>query len=293
MQEAGKTCQKAYAKINLGLDVEGRLENGYHLVKMIMQTLSLHDVVTVAKSDQPGIRVFVEGSDLPGDRSNLAYQAAEVMQEAFSISEGIDVWLEKNIPMAAGLAGGSSDAAAVLRGINELFQLGASQEKLRELGVGLGADVPFCVVGGSQLSEGIGEKLTRTALLPSCHVLLAKPEASVSTKWVYEEFDSLSHVEHPDVDGVKRALEAGDLKGVCGLLGNVLEGVTVKAHPVIQELKELMVEQGAMASLMSGSGPTVFGIFEEEEKLQACAHEIMERGLAVSVHACVPVGEYR
>lgn len=191
----------AYAKINLGLDVVRRLENGYHEVRMIMQTVDLHDSLTFRKTES-GIRLKIEGSKLPADDSNLVCKAARLMFETYGLEGGVDITLTKRIPIAAGMAGGSTDAAAAFRGINELFAAGATQEDLKRLGVKIGADVPYCIMGGTALSEGIGEILTPLPAPPQCHVLIAKPDIDVSTAFVYQNLHADTLKSHPDIDGM-------------------------------------------------------------------------------------------
>lgn len=265
---------KAYAKINLGLDVVKRLENGYHEVKMVMQTVDIYDELEIYKA-QDGIVITTDHGELPTDENNLVYKAANIMIEEFGIQEGIRIHLTKNIPIAAGMAGGSSDAAAAFKGINELFGLGCSQEQLMKFGVTVGADVPYCIMGGTALAEGIGEKLTALKPAPNCHLLIAKPDIDISTKYVYETLDSIGVDSHPDIDGMVEAIEQGSLQGIVDRMENVLEKVTIGKHPVIDEIKCKMGELGAMNSLMSGSGPTVFGIFETQDKAQQ-AYEQMK-----------------
>lgn len=273
----------AYGKINLGLDVVRRLENGYHEVRMIMQTVKLADTVTMRRLPEDRIILETDRSDLPCDERNLAYRAAKLIKESYSIREGVEIRIEKRIPMAAGMAGGSADCAAVLKGMNELFALGLSLEELQRTGVKLGADVPFCLMGGCALSEGIGEILTALGEPPACTLLLAKPDINVSTKYVYENLrlDELDH--HPDIDGILSGIEQGDLEGLCGRLENVLESVTGREYPVIGEVERVMKEAGALQAIMSGSGPTVFGIFKEEETAEKAMVRIREKNLAKEV----------
>lgn len=273
---------KAYAKINLGLDVVGRLDNGYHEVKMVMQTVGICDVLSFEKADA-GITMTTDSGELPTDENNLIYKAAKLMFETYKIPGGIRIHLQKSIPIAAGMAGGSTDAAATMKGINRLFDLGCSLRELMELGVKIGADVPYCVLGGTALAEGIGEILTPLPPAPECFLLVAKPDINVSTKYVYEHLDAEGVTVHPDIDGMVQAIEEGSLQGILNRMGNVLENVTVKAHPVIDELKERMRELGAVGSMMSGSGPTVFGIFLEEAKAQEACDRIKEEHLAKQV----------
>ena len=272
--------KKAYAKVNLGLDVIRRREDGYHEVRMIMQTVGICDVLTFTRQERPGIVVTTDKEELPGDESNLIYKAARLVTETCSVREGIKIELQKRIPMAAGMAGGSTDAAAVFHGMNEMFGLGMDEDEMYALGVKIGADIPYCVRGGTALAEGIGEILTKLPDAPACVVLVAKPDIDVSTKYVYENLHAESLEYHPDIDGMRAAIEEGDLRGMAERMGNVLETVTVNAYPVIREIKEVMKKSGAWNALMSGSGPTVFGIFGEEEKARKAYNEIAQANLA-------------
>ena len=272
--------KKAYAKVNLGLDVIRRREDGYHEVRMIMQTVDICDVLTFTRQERPGIVVTTDKEELPGDESNLIYKAARLVTETCSVREGIKIELQKRIPMAAGMAGGSTDAAAVFHGMNEMFGLGMDEDEMCALGVKIGADIPYCVRGGTALAEGIGEILTKLPDAPACVVLVAKPDIDVSTKYVYENLHAERLEYHPDIDGMRAAIEEGDLRGMAERMGNVLETVTVNAYPVIREIKEVMKKSGAWNALMSGSGSTVFGIFGEEEKARKAYNEIAQANLA-------------
>ncbi len=274
--------KKAYAKINPVLDVLRRREDGYHELRMIMQTVNIYDTLELVKSES-GIRLTCDTGLLPCDDGNIVYRAARLMQETFSLKEGIEIHLTKKIPMAAGMAGGSADAAATLHGMNELFDLKLTTEKLCELGVKLGADVPYCIMGGTMLAEGIGEKLTALPPMPECRLVVAKPDFDVSTKYVYENLHANSLKEHPDVDGMIAAIRANDLEAVATCMENVLETVTVRKYPQISELKNLMCNMGALNALMSGSGPSVFGLFTDEKAAEDCATEIRKNGLALQV----------
>lgn len=255
---------KAYGKINLALDVLRKREDGYHEVRMIMQTVGIYDQIELYKKREPGITVETNLSYLPVNQSNLAFQAARLLMEEFGIKEGIHIRLHKFIPVAAGMAGGSSDAAAVLFAVNKIFRLGLSKKMLMERGIKIGADVPYCILRGSALSEGIGEKLMPLPPVPQCSVVIAKPGISVSTKFVYENLciDQLKPSQHPDIDGMIQAIEQQNLKQVAAKFGNVLELVTAEKYPVIKQIKQIMKESGALNALMSGSGPTVFGVFD-------------------------------
>lgn len=271
---------KARGKINLGLDVVRRLENGYHEVRMIMQSVELADTLTIKRIPEDRIVVKTDKKGLPCDERNLAHRAAGLMKRNYGIRDGVEIFIGKRIPMAAGMAGGSADCAAVLKGMNELFGLGLSLEELQTEGVKLGADVPYCLTGGCALSEGIGEKLTRLNMPPDCVLLLAKPDIDVSTKYVYENLRLDTLDRHPDIDGMMRDIDSGDLEGLCRKLENVLESVTGSKYPVIGEIEEAMENAGALRAIMSGSGPTVFGIFREREAAGAAMDMIRERKLA-------------
>lgn len=254
---------KALGKINLGLDVLKRREDGYHEVKMIMQTVSLCDELELKKSWKEGIKVQTNLYYLPTNENNLVYKAAQLLMEEFDIRDGISIQLKKKIPVSAGMAGGSSDAAAVLWGMNQMYGLGLSCKDLMERGVKLGADVPYCILRGTALAEGIGERLTVLPPIPKCYLLIAKPGVNVSTKYVYENLhaNDLKAGQHPDVDAMIEALKEKDLAALSSRMGNVLETVTVSAYPVIDRIKKCMMSAGALGAMMSGSGPTVFGIF--------------------------------
>ena len=275
---------KALGKINLGLDVLGRRENGYHDVRMVMQTVYLYDQIRIEKTKKPGIELSTNLFYLPVNENNLAYQAADLLMKEFDVKEGVKITLDKHIPVAAGMAGGSSNAAAVLFGINRMFSLGLSQKELMERGVKLGADVPYCIMRGTVLAEGIGEELKELPPMPKCTVLIAKPPISVSTKVVYEALDAKEISEHPDIDGVIEGLEEGSLKKVASAMGNVLEDVTIPMHPVIEEIKQEMKECGALNAMMSGSGPTVFGLFENRTAAREAQRRIREKSLAGQVY---------
>lgn len=267
---------KAMAKINLGLDVLRKREDGYHDLRMIMQTVYLYDKIELKETEEPGIKVLTNLSYLPVNEDNLVYKAAKLLMDEFSIEKGVEIHLKKYIPVAAGLAGGSSDAAAVLVGINRMFRLNLSQEDLMKRGVKIGADVPYCIMRGTALAEGIGEKLTRLPNTPDCYVVLAKPGVHVSTQFVYGNLKANELKDHPDIDGQIEAIRNGDFYKMAEKMGNALETVTVPAHPVIDEIKDIMKQEGAVNAMMSGSGPTVFGLFDDEEKAQA-AFRILEQ----------------
>ena len=271
--------RKAYAKVNLGLDVIGKRADGYHEVKMIMQSIGIHDELTFSRQEK-GIDLKIDRIDLPADGNNLIYRAAKLIKESFGIKEGVRIQLKKRIPIAAGLAGGSTDAAAVFKGMNTLFGLGMSEEKMCELGVKIGADVPYCILGGTALAEGIGEKLTPLPDAPNAVLLLAKPEISVSTKDVYGKLRVEELKFHPDIDGMTKAILRHDLAGVIERMGNVLENVTAEEYPVIGQIKDFMLNHKAVRAMMSGSGPTVFGIYEKQEDAARAYLELKQTGLA-------------
>lgn len=275
---------KALAKINLGLDVLGKRDNGYHDVRMVMQSVYLYDEVKLEKTAHPGIETISNLTFLPTGEGNIAYKAAQLLKEEFQIQEGIKITLNKHIPVAAGLAGGSSNAAAVLFGMNRMFRLGLSQKELMERGVRLGADVPYCIMRGTVLAEGIGEELSVLPAMPKCTVVIAKPPVSVSTKVVYEALDAAEITEHPDIDGIIEGLKNHSLQQVASCMGNVLEDVTVPMHPVIDQIKQEMKEAGALNAMMSGSGPTVFGLFENRSAAREAQRRIREKSLTRQVY---------
>ncbi len=274
---------KAYGKINLALDVVRKREDGYHEVRMIMQTVKMYDYIQIKKTKEKGIKIVTNLSFLPTNENNLVYKAAKLLMDEFGIDTGIEIKLDKFIPVAAGMAGGSSDAATVLVGINKMFSLGLKKHELMERGVKIGADVPYCVLRGTCLAEGIGEKLTTLKSVPNCYVVIIKPGVNVSTKFVYENLHANELEYHPDIDGMIRDISNQDLKGVAAKLSNVLETVTEEAYPEIKEIKESLIEDGAMNALMSGSGPTVFGLFEDRDVAEKALRNIKNKGLGKQV----------
>lgn len=275
-----KISLKALAKINLGLDVVRRREDGYHEVRMIMQTIHLFDRVNIEKTSEPGIRIKTNLSYLPVNENNLIYKAGRLLMDEFDITEGVAVDLDKRIPVAAGMAGGSTDAAAMLYGMNKMFGLGLSMQELKDRGVKIGADVPYCLMRGTALAEGIGEKLKSLPPMIKCPVLIAKPQISVSTKFVYENLKLDGKANHPDIDRLIKDIKAKDLQGVCDHMGNILETVTIPNYPVIAEIKKNMLENGATGAMMSGSGPTVFGLFDDAEKAKQAYKAMKKSGLS-------------
>ena len=275
---------KALAKINLGLDVLRKREDGYHEVKMIMQTIHVFGRLDVKKIAEPKIVIKTNLSFLPVNENNLVYKAGKLLMDEFSIREGVEVNLNKKIPVAAGMAGGSTDAAAMLYGMNELFDLKLKRNELMERGVKLGADVPYCLMRGTALAEGIGEKLTALPPMVKCPVLIAKPQISVSTKFVYQNLKLDETTVHPDIDRLISDIENKDLSAIAEHMGNVLETVTIPNYPIIDEIKKQMVKSGAIGAMMSGSGPTVFGLFSDEATAQKAYEDMLASGLAKQVY---------
>lgn len=276
---------RALAKINLGLDILRKREDGYHEVRMIMQTIQMYDVLEIRRVKKPGISLSVNYPYIPNDERNLVYKAAKLLMDEFQVKSGVDIRLEKFIPVAAGMAGGSSDAAVALVGINRLFKLGLSEKDLMDRAVNIGADVPYCVMRGTALAEGIGEKLTRITPVPDCFVLIGKPGINVSTKAAYESLQLDKITTHPDIDGMIKDIECGNLLAMTEKMGNVFEPGIIGKYPVIGEIKELMEAHGALKAMMSGSGPTVFGIFDDRKKMEAAAAALRESRLAKTVFA--------
>ncbi|MCR5580441.1 MAG: 4-(cytidine 5'-diphospho)-2-C-methyl-D-erythritol kinase [Pseudobutyrivibrio sp.] len=276
---------KALGKINIGLDVTGVRADGYHEVRMIMQTVNLFDKVTITKSKDSSVTMSTNLRFLPINDDNLCIKAAKLLLDEFHINTGVHIDLEKHIPVAAGMAGGSTDAAAVLFGINKIFNLKLNSKDLMERGVKLGADVPYCVMRGTALAEGIGEVLTPLNPMVKCPVLIAKPGISVSTKQVYESLDAcFDRVKHPDIDQLISDIDAKDLQGICDHMGNVLEEVTIPLHPIIADIKAHMMEHGAVGAMMSGSGPTVFGFFRDNKTAKAAKEALTETGMVKQLY---------
>lgn len=275
---------KARAKINLGLDVLGKREDGYHEVRMVMQTIGIYDRLILTKIPEEEIRITSNLAFLPVNENNLIYKAIKLLKDEYHFPGGVSVDLNKFIPVAAGMAGGSTDAASTMFGVNRLFGLNLSMGKMMELGVRLGADVPYCVMRGTALAEGIGEKLTRITPVPHMWILIAKPQINVSTRLVYEQLDMGGIQRHPDIDGIIRAIEAQDVVRIAQSMGNVLENVTVPLYPVIETIKQDMLSHGAINAMMSGSGPTVFGIFPDEQTTLACQAFLKKKGDARQVY---------
>lgn len=276
---------RAMAKINLGLDILGKRDDGYHEVRMLMQTIQMYDLLDIRRKSSPGITLTTNLLYVPSDERNLVYKAAKLLMDEFAIQEGISMKLTKSIPVAAGMAGGSSDAAAAFVGVNKMFHLGLSEQELMERAVQIGADVPYCIMRGTALAEGIGEKLTRLPQLPKCYILVGKPAVNVSTKLAYENLDLQNMGAHPDIDGMISDIENGDLYTMVSRMGNVFEPGIIGKYPVLQEIKDLMEAHGALKAMMSGSGPTVFGIFDDKNKMKAAARVLRSSHLAKTVFA--------
>lgn len=275
---------KALAKINLGLDVVRRREDGYHEVRMIMQTIHLYDRLDIKRTKESGIQIQTNLSFLPVNENNLIYKAAKLLMDEFSITDGVSVKLDKRIPVAAGMAGGSTDAAAMLFGMNRLFSLGLTKRQLMERGVQIGADVPYCIMRGTALAEGIGEELSQLPPMVKCPVLIAKPSISVSTKFVYQNLKLDDATIHPDIDRLIDDIKAKKLYDIAAHMGNVLETVTIPNYPVIDEIKKHMLSHGAVGAMMSGSGPTVFGLFDDEATAKKAYKAMRSSHLARQVY---------
>ncbi len=284
-----KITRKAYAKINLGLDVIGKRDDGYHLVKMIMQNVDIYDTLTFEDTEDGEITLTSSDDGIPTDGSNLICRVALQLKETFSVNKGVRIELEKRIPVAAGMAGGSTDAAAAYLALNELWELSLSKEELCKMAVKLGADIPYCIVGGTALSEGIGEVLSPVNNKAEYQLVVAKPDIAVSTGWVYTELDSHEIKSHPDIDGIKSAIEAGDVRSMCEKIGNVLEPVTVSKYPVIADIEKILEDNGAVRAFMTGSGPTVFAIYDDSEKAAKGYEAAGKSGLARQLFLTKPI----
>lgn len=283
-----KLLVKAPAKINLSLDVLYKRNDGYHEVEMIMTTIDLADRIELTLLEEDAIHILSHNRFVPDDQRNLAYQAAKLLKERFNVKQGVTISIEKNIPVAAGLAGGSSDAAATLRGLNKLWSLGLSIDELAQLGAEIGSDVSFCVYGGTALAKGRGENITEIPAPPTCWVILAKPFIGVSTAEVYRRLD-LKKITHPDTSEMIQALATGDYQSVCDNMGNVLEDVTLNLYPEVAQIKEQMKRFGADAVLMSGSGPTVFAIVQHDSRMHRIYNGL--RGFCDQVFAVRMLGD--
>lgn len=275
---------KSRAKINLSIDVLGKREDGYHLVEMIMQTIDLADIIKISIIEEDKIKIKSNSINIPLDMDNIVYKAANLIKTKFNIKTGVEIYIEKNIPVAAGMAGGSSNAAAVLIGLNKIFDLNLNEEELQVLGLTLGADVPFCISGGASLAENIGEELTDIEGLHSdTFILVCKPNIFVSTKDVYEEIDSKQIEKRPDNNLLIELLKNNDVNLLAKNMYNVLEEVTKNKYPIIGEIEDTMLEQGALGSMMSGSGPTVFGLYKNKNDANRCKDILQKKHKEVYV----------
>lgn len=271
---------RAMAKINLGLDVLGKREDGYHEVRMIMQTIRMYDLLEIHRKKKPGITLTTNLPYIPCDERNLVYKAAKMLMDEFEVEDGLTMKLTKFIPVAAGMAGGSADAAAAFVGVNRMFRLGLTNEELMNRAVSVGADVPYCILRGTALAEGVGEKLTKLPSLPDCYVLVGKPGVNVSTKMAYGNLNLSEIRKRPDIDGMITDIQNGDLSSMIPKMENVFEPGIIREYPVIQAIKDFMEEHGAQKAMMSGSGPTVFGIFDSKGKMENAAAALRESHLA-------------
>ena len=281
--------KKAYAKINLGLDVLGKRDDGYHLVKMLMQNVDIYDTLTFRRTAEGKITLKANDDTIPVDDSNLICKVAKQLQEKYGVTYGAEIELVKRIPVAAGMAGGSTDGAAAYRALNDLWELGLSDKELCELAVKLGADIPYCIVGGTALSEGIGEVLTPIDGKAKYHLVVAKPDIMVSTGWVYTELDSTEITRHPDIDAVKAAIEEGDVKRMCDEIHNVLEPVTTTKYRVIKDIEKILEDNGAVRAFMTGSGPTVFAVFDNENTAKKGFEAVKKSELAPQLFLTKPI----
>lgn len=266
----------APAKINIGLDVTGKREDGYHEIRTIMQSIKLFDRLTLTKTRAPGVRLSTNLKFLPTDDNNLIVKSAKMLIKEFDLPGGLNINLEKRIPVAAGMAGGSTDAASTMLAINQMYDIGLKDSGLMKRAVKLGADIPYCIMKGTALAEGIGEKLSTVPKLPGCTILLVKPKIHVSTKDVYGGLVLDENTVHPDIDRMIDAMKNKSLKTLCDNMGNILESVTISLHPEIADIKQFMLDHGALGSLMSGSGPTVFGIYKDKNAAQLAKEEALK-----------------
>lgn len=259
--------EKAPAKINLSLDILGKREDGFHEVEMIMTTIDLSDRIELHPLDDDDIKVSLESRFVPNDERNLAYKAAKLIKETYHIKKGIHIKMTKNIPVSAGLGGGSSDAAAVLRGLNKLWSIGITTENLADLGLAIGSDVPFCVINSTALVKGRGEIIQKLPPPPPCWIVLAKPDLGVSTRTIFQKI-SIEKIEHPNTSEIIQALMERDFLRLSNNLGNSLEDITLELYPEVRQLMNKMKQVGSSNVLMSGSGPTVYSLIEQENKAQ-------------------------
>lgn len=276
---------KAYGKINLTLDVLRKRPDGYHDLDMIMQMVSVYDDVIITKTDNKSeIKVETDSMILENEKGNLAYMAAKMLFDEFGIEQGICIHLNKRIPIAGGMAGGSSDCATTLKGINEMFDLGLSTKELMDRGVKLGADVPYCILGKTARAQGIGDILTPIDSPPFMHVLIAKPPVSVSTAFVYGNIRPDKITDRPDTEQMIKAITSCDVHSIAENLKNVMEDVTIPEYPIIRQVKDVILSNGALGAMMSGSGPTVFGLFDNKEKAQHAMEALQKQNLTEQLY---------
>lgn len=267
----------ANAKVNLSLDVVRRREDNYHDLEMIMQEIDLADKIFIKEIDVDEIRVLCNRDDIPTDETNIVYKISYTIKNRFNIDKGLEIKIDKNIPIAAGLGGGSADAAATIKGINKLWNLNMSEQDMIDISKPLGADIPFCIIGGTAVARGIGDKLTKISGLKETMILLVNPEIGVSTKFVYQSLNLDVIEKRPDTGKLVDAIQANDLNYIANNMVNVLETVTIKEYPLIDKIKEEMIQYGAIGSLMSGSGSTVFGIFDDESAIDNAEKEFRKQ----------------
>ena len=276
---------KAYAKVNLSLDILARRDDGYHELCMIMQSVGIYDKVNLTKLRQKDIKISSNIKNLCLPENNIVYKAAKLLYERFDIKEGLHINLYKYIPMGAGMAGGSTDAAAVLRGMNELYNLRLSKEELMKIGLEIGADVPFCICGGTMLAKGIGEELSGLKSMPDAHLVLVKPKFSISTKEAYSLVDlsKLTDRDRPDTDKILSYINEGDLKKIAENMKNVFELYIGKKYPLIEKIKQELIRQGALGAVMTGSGSVVFGVFENSVLAKKCCETFKQGELRAEI----------
>ncbi len=268
---------KTRAKINLSIDIVGKREDGYHLVEMIMQSIDLYDILYIKEIDYDKIIIKTDSVEIPVDESNIVYKAVKLIKKTYNINKGVEVYIEKNIPVAGGLAGGSTNCAGVLVGLNKMWNLNLTKDKLKEIGLKLGADVPFCIEGGTKLATNIGEKLKDLpSLEDNVYILVCKPDLFVSTKDVYSNIDINNLENRPNNKYLIECLKNKDTLNLSRNMKNVLENVTTKMHKEINEIKNIM-STNSLGTIMSGSGPTVFGIYDSEENILSAKNELLKK----------------
>lgn len=269
--------KKAYAKINLSLDVVRRREDGYHDLEMIMQQIGICDIIRVEETEGSEIEISADGGNIPTDSDNIVYKISYTLKERFNIGKGVRIHIEKNIPVAAGLAGGSTDAAAVMMILNEIWNLDMDKDEMTDIAKNIGADIPFFFYGKTALAEGIGEKITPLSDFSGRKILLVNPGVPVNTGHVYKNLKLDENLKRPDNKELIEFIENGETQKLAENMANVLESVTIAEHPVIDEIKKEMMDCGALGSMMSGSGPTVFGIFDKDSTIETAYERMKEK----------------